>query len=144
LVRGLDVQRFIYIEQFGSAWRVTHHEFLEDGMRRQVYVMFTHEGRRVIFEREDGIGIYDAEKRQSSRVQLNGKVVAMEREGGNELLLLVTQDTDLKNRFIAIQYPETILIEAPFESKNVSLARNGNFILTGSDGKLAAFRIERK
>ena len=144
VICGIDAQRFLYIEQFGPNWRITHHEFLGEGLRRNVYVAFIDGGTRVLFEREDGVGIYDTEKRAAHKVHLNGKITGIDREGGNGMVLLITSDTDAKKRLIAIRYPDTIVIEAPFESARTFLSRSGNTVFVGGGGALASFGIEKK
>ncbi|MDR0551207.1 MAG: WD40 repeat domain-containing protein [Spirochaetaceae bacterium] len=142
IVRGVDVQRFMYIEQFGSTWRVTYHEFLEDGLRRLVKISFVDRDKRVIFEREDGIGIYDTEKRQSYKVPLDGRIAAFDKDGGENILFLITAAE--KNHLIAIKYPGTVTIDAPFESKNVCLTRSGGTLYMGGGKILSSFQIEKK
>jgi hypothetical protein len=144
VICGIDAQRFLYIEQFGQNWRITHHEFLGEGLRRNVYVAFIDGGKRVLFEREDGVGIYDTEKRAAYNVHLNGRITGIDREGGGGMVLLITSDADAKERLIAIRYPDTIVIEAPFESSRTFLSRSGSTVFVGGGGALASFGIEKK
>jgi hypothetical protein len=144
LVSGLDEQRFVLIEQFGVSWRITFHEFLGEGLRRDVYVMFAEDDNKIIFERENALGIYDVKSRVSYKIPLDGEVTALGGSGEDGLLFFVTSQDEFKKKLIGLKFPDTIMIEAPFNSSDAFLARKGDNLFVGGETTLASFKIHRK
>jgi hypothetical protein len=144
VVSGLDKQRFVLIEQFGLTWRITFHEFLEEGLRRNVYVEFVDNDKKIIFEREAGLGIYDTESRVSYKIPLDGEITAIDGSGDSEILFLITSIDEHKKNLIAVKFPDTVLIQAPFNSENTFLTRNGDNLFVGGRTTLASFTVEKK
>ncbi|MDR2468746.1 MAG: WD40 repeat domain-containing protein [Spirochaetaceae bacterium] len=144
IISGRDDQRFVLIEYVGTIWRITYHEFLGDGLNRAVQVKFIDKGRRVAFEREDGIGIYDIAARTSTIVRLSGRIMSIDNDGANNLLFLIVEDAPEAKRLIAIGDDKQVLISAPFKSASNFLYRHGNDLYVGGGNTLSAFTIEIK
>jgi hypothetical protein len=147
LVSGLDKQRFVLIEQAGAAWRITFHEFLEDGLRRNVFVRFVDDDNKVVFERENGLGVYDIKKHTSYRIPLDGEVAVLENGGADGFLFLITSITPpggYGKKLVGIKFPNTVILEAPFNSGDAFLTRNGSRLLAGGKTVLASFTLEKK
>jgi hypothetical protein len=144
VVSGLDKQRFVLIEQSGASWRVTFHEFLEEGLRRNVYVAFVDNGGKIVFERENSLGVYDTRARAVYKVPLDGKIVALDDSGVDGMLFLVTSQNESDKKLVGIKFPDIVMIEAPFSSAGSFLARKGSDLLAGGKTTLASFKIEKK
>ncbi|MDR1257556.1 MAG: WD40 repeat domain-containing protein [Spirochaetaceae bacterium] len=144
IVSGLDKQRFVLIEQAGAAWRITFHEFLEDGLRRNVFVRFVDDDNKVVFERENGLGVYDVKKHTSYKIPLDGDVIALEDGGTDRLLFLITSRGGAGKELVGIKFPNTVIVEAPFSSVDAFLSRKGSRLFAGGKTTLAAFTIEKK
>jgi hypothetical protein len=144
IVSGIDDQRFLLLEQSGEAYRVVYHEFLTDGFRRAVHAAFIDSGNRVAFEREGGIGIYDILSRTSVNIPLSGEIAALDGSGGDRILFVITSQSPAQKKFIAIRYPKTIIMEAPFKSRAAFLGRRGTKIYAGGDMSLASFELGKK
>jgi hypothetical protein len=78
VIAGYDDQRFLLLERSGDSWKVIYHEFLPGGFRREVHLAFVDGDRRVAFEWEGGLEIYDFAGRKAHRVALKGRVLALE------------------------------------------------------------------
>jgi hypothetical protein len=144
LVSGLDNQRFVLIEQSGAAWRITFHEFLEEGLRRNVFVSFVDGDEKIVFEREGGLGIYDIKSRSSYKIPLDGEIAALENGGDDGLLFLITSQSESDKKLIGIKFPDIVMMEAPFKSPDAFLARRDSRLLVGGKTALASFTIEKK
>jgi hypothetical protein len=153
LVSGLDKQRFVLIEQSGMAWRITFHQFLEEGLRRNVFVRFVDNDNKIIFERENGLGVYDIKNHTSHKIPLDGEVTALEDGGADGLLFLITSITPATpmtqmggagKKLVGIKFPDTVILEAPFNSVDAFLTRRGSRLFTGGKTTLASFTIEKK
>ncbi|MDR2795367.1 MAG: WD40 repeat domain-containing protein [Spirochaetaceae bacterium] len=144
IVSGLDEQRFVLLEQFGVTWRITFHEFLGEGLRRNVYIMFSEDNSKISFERENAVGIYDVKLRTSYEIPLEGEVAALCGCGKDGILFFITAQDDFKKKLIGIKLPDTVMIEAPFSSEDAFLIRKNENIFVGGKTTLASFKIHKK
>ncbi|MDR3191573.1 MAG: PQQ-like beta-propeller repeat protein [Treponema sp.] len=145
IISGIDDQRFLLLERFGTGeYRVSYHEFLEDGFRRPVHISFIDQDNRIVFERQGGLGIYELNTRISRRVPLEGEVVALDGAGNNGLFFVVSAHGGLEKRLVGIELSGTVTMEAPFKSGGVFLERRESFLYLGGGSTLASFKLEKR
>ena len=162
IVCGIEQQRFLLFERFGSAggeYKIAYHEFIGDGFRRPVRVQFIDEDARVIFERAGGIGCYTIKSRRTIIIPLDGSIAAVDDSGRDGLLFLITSHPYQNNRLVGIKFPQekffafsggrsedTIFLKAPFKSENVFLGRSadGSVVVAGGGTTLISFNLEEK
>jgi len=163
IISGIDRQRFILLERStntGGEYRVVYHEYMETGFRRPVHILFIDEDRRVVFEREGGIGCFNIRSRHGVFIPLDGEITVIEEAGDQGLLFLVIS-RDI-NELIGIKIPQdkvlskpadmrnAIFLRAPFKSEDVFLSRiqisgSGTSMLVVGGGKtLISFILEDK
>jgi len=158
VISGINDQRFLLLEYSGDMYRVIHHEFLGSGFRRPVRIQFVDGGRKVVFERSGGIGIFDIAARSSIFLPLDGEIQALDTSVGDSYLFAITGKLSSppyeagkevatlaqKKRLIAIKYPGSIVLNAPFTSKAALLTRRAEKLFVGGDSSIAAFELERR
>lgn len=159
IICGIDRQRFILLERFGSTggeYRVVYHEYLETGFRRPVHISFIDEDSRIIFEREGGIGCYNIRSRHGIYIPLDGEITAVENSGVYGLLFLVISRSMQRNELVGIKIPQdrmfsmpadmrsSIFLKAPFKSDDVFLGRKSSMLVAGGGKTLIAFDLEEK
>ena len=149
IVSGIDEQRFLLLEHYGSGeYRVIYHEFLKTGFRRPVYVSFFDQDRWVVFEREGGIGFYEIKSRQGRHIALDGEIAAIDYSGGQGYFFAICAPSDALSRtrkeLIGIKLPDTLAIRAPFKSEDAFLGRTGSGLIVGGGATLASFDLERR
>jgi hypothetical protein len=144
VVSGLDEQRFVLFELFGTAWRITFHEFLGEGLRRNVYIAFAEDDNKIVFERKNAVGVYDVKSRTSYKVPMDGEVAAFGDSGEDGMFLFIASCGEFKKKLIGIRFPDTVIIEAPFNSADAFLRRKGANLLVGGKTTLASFKIHKK
>jgi hypothetical protein len=144
LVSGIDEQRFLYLERSGDTYRVIYHEFLGTGFRRPVYVSFIDNDGKIVFEREEGLGIYSIGGRGSVSLGMEGEIAALDDSGDDGFLFVITSQGPAEKRLISIRYPGIIVNEAPFRSGSVFLLRRNKRLYLGGDLSMAAFELEKK
>jgi hypothetical protein len=148
IISGIDDQRFLLLERFGDPlsgeYKVSYHEFLEDGFRRAVHISFIDNDNRIVFERGGGLGIYEINTRTGAKLPLEGEIVALDSEGSSGLLFVITSQSEKQKRLVAISLPGTIIIEAPFKSSNTFLGRRGSRLYLGGGSTLASFELGKK
>lgn len=143
-ISGLDKQRFIYIEQVESAWRITHHKFLDDGFRRPALIRFVDNDNRIVFENQRGLGIYDIKQRKDYSIDLSGTVEEIDEFGVDNFLFVLMSVDDQKKNLAAIRYPDYNAMIAPFKSGTSFISRDSDTLFIGGGSTLAAFKIEKK
>ena len=146
LVAGIDEQRFIFLERYGSKdYRVTYHEVLQgEALRREIHIAFINNGSAVVFEHPWGLGIFDVKTRTRYTLPLNGKLEAIDTSGVDDLFFCITSGKkENEKRFIALRLPDTVLIDAPFSSEHVFLSRRKNNLFVGGGLTLASFVLDR-
>jgi hypothetical protein len=149
IVSGIDLQRFLLLERYGGdsgsiEYKVIYHEFLEEGFRRAVHVQFIDNDSRIAFERQGGLGLYEISSRKSLKLPLAGEIKTIDDIGSERLLFLVTAQSEQQKRLVAVRFPGTVIIEAPFKSENIFLGRQGSRVYVGGGMTLAAFELEKK
>jgi hypothetical protein len=154
IVSGIDDQRFLLLERTGDTYKVVFHEFLTDGFRREVYVRFVENDSRVVYEREGGIGLYEIASRTTIALPLDGEIIAMDNTGGGKYLFAITalglqggSGSSLggksQKRLVAIRFPGTLVINAPFRSASAFFDRRGDGFLVGGDSTMAYFELRK-
>ncbi|QQO11262.1 WD40 repeat domain-containing protein [Breznakiella homolactica] len=144
VISGIDEQRFLLLERSGDSYRVVYHEFLSEGFRRPVHLGFIDRDSRVVFERKDGIGIYDINTRASTFVPLDGTVYMFDGSGGDGLLFIITAEEAMRKNLVVIRLPGTVITEAPFTSETAFLGRRDSLLYIGGDRALAAFQLDKR
>ena len=143
IISGIGEQRFLLLERSGDTYKVIYHEFLTSGFRRPTHIRFADNDTKVIFEREEGIGIYSIGSRNSIKIPLRGEIVAIDNSGEDGFLFAITSQGLSDKRFIAIRYPYLIVNEAPFKSNNAFFSRHGKQLYLGGDLLMASFKLEK-
>ncbi|MDR1252143.1 MAG: WD40 repeat domain-containing protein [Treponema sp.] len=147
VISGLDDQRFLLLERFGGEnveYKVIYHDFLEDGFRRPVHITFIDQDRWIVFEREEGIGVYEISSRQGTKVPLEGEITAIDQTGGDGLFFLITSLPAGRKELVGLRLPGRIVMRAPFKSGGAFLDRIGSRLFIGGGSTLAAFELEKK
>jgi hypothetical protein len=147
LISGIDNQRFLYLEQFGTSsgdYKVVYHEFLGEGFRRPVFVTFGDNDRWVIFERIGGLGFYQKGSRQTAKVKLDGEISAIDQSGGRGLVFAVVSKPENRKELTGIMLPDRVMVAAPFKSGDVFLGRADDRLLIGGGQSIISFELEKR
>ena len=148
LISGIDKQRFLLFEHFGSQsgeYKIIYHEFLGEGFRQPVHISFVDRDRRVVFELEHGLGIYEINSRKRYTIALEGEVAAIDDLGSEGNLFVITGiPLSEHKKLVGINLPDKIFMNAPFKSSDIFLGRNGSHIFVGGGSNIACFKLEKK
>jgi len=140
LISGIDRQRFILLERSGITYKVSYHEYLDKGFRRPVFLAFIDRDRKIAFERDKALGIFDISHRKSYTLPLEGSIIGIEEEGTSDRLFLLTaEEKDGRFNLIGIGLPDTVIFQSSFTGSTAFIDRRGNRLFLGNDKLLAAF-----
>ncbi|MDR2476685.1 MAG: WD40 repeat domain-containing protein [Treponema sp.] len=145
IISGIDDQRFLLLERFGTGeYKVIYHEFLEDGFRRPVHIEFIEEDRWLVFEREGGVGLYEIRSRRERKVDFAGEIIAMDHSGGQGLFFVIVSRALGRKELVGVRLPGNVIMKAPFKSNDVFLGRRGTRLFVGGGVTLASFELEKR
>ena len=147
IISGIGNQRLLILEHFGSNavdYKVAYHEFVGEGFRRPVYISFIENDRWVAFERNDGLGFYEINARQTNTVVLDGQVSAIDLSGGQGMVFSVISGEGNKKKLIGIRLPDRVMIDSPFRSAEVFMSRIDSRLIVGGGQSLIAFDLEKR
>jgi hypothetical protein len=160
VVCGVEQQRFLLFERFESAggeYKVVYHEFLGDGFRRPVYILFVDDDRRIVFERAGGIGCYTIKQRHGIFIPLDGNIAAVDGSGEQGVFFLITSHPGQEKKLTGIQFPreglfgflgnaesDSVFLRAAFKSDDIFLGRKISTVVTGGGSSLISFSLEEK
>jgi hypothetical protein len=147
VISGIDDQRFLLLERFGTSasdYKVVYHEFQESDFRRPVYISFIEDDRWIVFERSSGLGFFEIGSRQTGNVTLNGGLSAIDHTGGQGLVFAVISRPGDVQELVGIRLPGRILINAPFKGDEVFLGRSQSRLFIGGKQTLVSFDIEKR
>jgi len=147
LISGIDNQRFLYLEQFGTSpgdYKVVYHEFLIGNFRRPVFISFIENDRWALFERIGGLGFYEAGSRRTTKVDLGGEISAVDQSGGLGLVFAVVSMSENRKELAGIMLPDRLMVAAPFKSDDVFLRRAASQLLIGGGQTIISFELEKR
>jgi len=160
IVCGVEQQRFLLFERFESAggeYKIVYHEFLGDGFRRPVYILFVDDDRRIVFERLGGIGCYTIKSRRGTFIPLDGNISAVDGAGEQGIFFLITSHPGQEKKLTGIQFPregllgflgnaesDSVFLRAAFKSDDIFLGRKTSTVVTGGGSALISFSLEEK
>jgi len=161
IICGVDEQRFLLFESYGSAdgeYKVIYHESLGSGFRRSVRILFADEDRRIIYERAGGIGCYNIRSRYGINIPLDGEIAAIDSSGDQGIFFLITSRSAQRRELIGIKFPQerwsfsrfrgdardTVFLRAEFKSDDVFLGRTGSMLVAGGGTTLISFDLEER
>ena len=157
VISGIDQQRFLLFERHGNIggeYKVVYHEFLETGFRREVRVLFIDDDRRIVYECENGLGVYNIKARRGTIIPLDGEIAAIDASGDQGFFFLITSRPSQRKELIGIKFSQdglfrrssrnTIFMRALFRSDDVFLGRTGSTLIIGGGKTLISFDLEAK
>jgi len=177
IISGIEQQRFLLLERFGNTrgeisidtggdYKVVYHEFLDEGFRRPVHILFIDEDRRIVFERSGGIGCYNIRTRRGFFIPLEGEIAAVEESGEHGYFFVITSSEVYEKKLVGIRFPQerwfsfmppaeftetnSIFLRAIFKSDDAYLSRTRldgdrhSMLVAGGGTTLISFVMEEK
>jgi len=162
IICGIDQQRFLLFERYGnsgSEYKVVYHEFLENGFRRPVRILFIDDDQRIVYERYEGLGCYNINSRTRLSIPIEGEIAAVDGSGNQGYFFIIRSCSPQLKELIGIKFPQEnwlpfsgyaqnaknmIFLRALFKSDDVFLGRTGSMLIAGGGTTLISFDLEEK
>lgn len=141
-ISGLDSQRLVVLEKRSSAYRVTWHRYLSEGIRHPVSMAFTPDGRYLVFEQAGAMGVYDREARSERSL----KTLALAGLGSSyqaKAILLALEGAGPARDLLCVSPAGKRLFTLPFIAEDACMKMAGNAIFIGLEASDGSRRIAR-
>ncbi len=102
-VSGHDKQRFVLTKNEGTQPKIIFHTFLDSDMNRRTVVRFCDNDKRILYNFDNNIGIYNIESQKNTNIKIDKTVIAIEEtdslffvlgKKGNEYTVYIIEKTD--------------------------------------------------
>lgn len=140
-VSGHNKQRFVLSHNNNNQVKIIYHKFLETDSPNQTLVHFCDDHKRVIYNYENRIGIYDFSKEINNSIEIDKSIISI-KETDNLIVLLGKNKNDYsvymidKNNALAGYFS--------FKSQNAFINTDANSLYIGKDNSISKIELEIK
>ncbi|ANA42467.1 hypothetical protein A4W95_00654 [Treponema pallidum subsp. pallidum] len=139
-VCGLDRQRVILVSLADVQCKIVHHQYLEGALRHQLLMNFDTEGRYVVFEHAQGVGVIDCQRLETNIIPLVGDVVGMGVQPECDVVTVLSQK-EQRCRFAVFERAVHRVGDVRFDAQDVSLTQGEKKFFLSIDMLLARIDI---
>lgn len=111
-VCGADRQRFVFLVRKGGSFKVQYHRYLDSDYREPVTVLFTRDGRYVLYRQSEGIAVYDRETNREFLLPVRAQSFELASDPSRGLEFLFTR-TARSGTVVCFEPPARIIFSYP-------------------------------
>ncbi|MDP3179385.1 MAG: hypothetical protein Q8M76_15860 [Spirochaetaceae bacterium] len=133
-VSGIDRQRLVVLEKRSTDYRVLYHRWLDSDFRRPISLSFTADGRRLVYESNEGISIWDVDTNSESSIEARYRAGAGSTARRGKLIVLQTGRED-DVRLLCAALPDMRIVDAalPDGAALAAVEDDSIYICVGGD-----------
>jgi hypothetical protein len=138
-VSGLDRQRLVVLEKRVSAYRVAYHRWLDSEYRRPIAMVFTPDGRRMLFESPEGLVILDTSGKiggHETLIRVDSPLEFGKTVHDGEFLVFIA-GSENKRRLMCVLPSGRIVVNVPLSANQLYLETAGDAVFVGADDRIA-------
>ena len=137
-VSGHNQQRFVLSHREESQQKIIFHTFLESDTPYQTVVHFCNDNRRVIYNNQNNLGIYDILSGKNTNIKLNSKLISVEES--ENFVYLIGKD---KNNYTVslIEQTDTLAGSFTFTAETAFIHSIDNYLYVGKDNTISCLEI---
>lgn len=140
-VSGHNKQRFVLSLRADNQIKIVYHRFLETDNPKQSLVHFCDDGKRVIYNYEDHIGIYDFEKEINNIIKVNSDIFSIKET--DNLIVSLGRNKDEYSVYM-IDKNNTLEGSFSFKSDNAFINTDADSIYIGKENSISKISLEIK
>lgn len=139
-VSGHEKQRFVLAHREENQPKIIYHSFIKEGLPYRTLVHFTQDGKQVIYNYQNNIGVYDLASGKKNTYSIKTKIISIE-ETENLLFLLGHEKED----YTVYMIEKTNLMEGSFSFKadTAFIKTKGEDLYVGKDNTISRIEIAR-
>lgn len=140
-ISGHEKQRFVLAHREENQPKIIHHTFIKEGLPYRTLIHFTQDGKQVIYNYQNNIGVYDLSSQKENTYSINDRIISIE-ETDNLIFLLGHE----KENYTVYMIEKTNLMEGSFSfSANTAFIQTmGENLYVGKDNTISRIEIERE
>ena len=140
-VSGHNKQRFVITKNEGKQPKIIYHNFLDSDMKRQTVVRFCDNDKRIIYNYDTYIGIYNLEKEKNTSIKIDKKVIAVEE---TDSLIFVLGKKDNEYTVYIIEKTDTLEGTFSFQAETAFIKTCNNNLYVGQDTSISKVKISKE
>ena len=140
-VSGHNKQRFVLTQNEGTQPKIIFHCFLDSDMNRQTVVKFCDNNKRVLYDYDGYLGIYNIEEQKNTIIQLEKTVVGIEE---SDSLIFVLGKNDKEYTVYIIEKTDTLEGSFTFEADNAFIKTSNNNLYVGQNTSISKIKISKE
>ena len=140
-VSGHNKQRFVLAKNEGNQPKIIDHTFLDSDMIRQTVVKFCDNDKRILYNYDDYLGIYNLEKGKNISIKIDKTVVAIEE---TDSLIFVLGKKGSEYTVYIIEKTDTIQGSFSFTAETAFIKTCNNNLYVGQDTSISKVKISKE
>ncbi len=140
-ISGHDQQRFVLAHKEAAQQKIIFHTFLSTDSPYQTIVHFCKDGKRVLYNYDNNLGIYDISTGKNTVIKLASKVLSVDENDDFVFLLGKNKDTYTVS---IIEKTNTLLGSFSFQAETAFIHSQGTNLFVGKDNSISKLSIVRE
>lgn len=140
-VSGHNKQRFVLTKNEGKQPKIIFHNFLDSDMNRQTVVRFCDNDKRVLYNYDGYLGIYNIENQKNTSIQIDKTVIAIEE---TDSLIFVLGKKNREYTIYIIEKTDTLEGSFSFEADTAFIKTCNNNLYVGQDTSISKIKISKE
>ena len=140
-VSGYNKQRFVLTQNEGKQPKIIFHCFLDSDMNRQTVVRFCDHDKRILYNYDTWLGIYNIETQKNTSIKLDKTVIAIEE---TDSLIFVLGKKDKEYTVYIIEKTDTLEGTFTFEADTAFIKTCNNNLYVGQDTSISKIKISKE
>ena len=140
-VSGHNKQRFVLTKNEGNQPKIIFHIFLDSDMNRQTVVKFCDNDKRVLYNYDEYLGIYNIEKEKNTNIKIDKTVIAIEE---TDSLIFVLGKKNSEYTVYIIEKTDTLEGSFSFTADTAFIKAFNNNLYIGQDTSISKVSITKE
>lgn len=140
-VSGQDRQRFVLTHKEQNQQKIIFHKYLDDNSPYRTSVYFTKDSKKVFYNYENTLGIYDIDTNKSKSINIKNKIISI-KEDDNFVYVLSKYKKDYT--ISIIENANNIEGEFSFSADSAFIQTYNNNLFVGKDTSISKIEIKKE
>lgn len=140
-VSGHDKQRFVLAHREENQPKIIHHSFIKEGLPYRTLVHFTKDGKQVVYNYQDNIGVYDLDSTKENTYSIKERIISIEES--EDMIFLLGR---VKEDYTVYMIEKTNLMEGSFSFKaeTAFIQTKDENLYVGKDNTISRIELARE
>ena len=140
-VSGYDKQRFVLTKNESVQPKIVFHNFLDSDLNRRTVVRFCDNDKRILYNYENYLGIYNIETQNNTSIKIDKTVIAIEE---TDSLIFVLGKKDKNYTVYMIGKTDTLQGSFTFTADTAFIKTLNNNLYIGQDTSISKVKISKE